>query len=465
MKTIFQSRRPFAILAAVFLLALVPRVVIVLVSPHMPYRHWDVTHDVVIARNLASGNGFANEPGHPTAFRYPLVPFVLSLFFRLFGERYIPFLLFQALLGSLTAVMISMMALKASGEKLALLAGFLTAVNPELVSFTRMMLTETIFAFLLAALGILFILILKHGKTGHCIAAGLITGVAALCRPVAVFWAVLMVPVLIRFWSRRGMVRKGIAAVLIIASISLAAVSLWIVRNQVTMGAPVFNTAGGVTFWLWGHNDAEPSDEWTEIPEEYEAANRASNLRVFFTTGEGDPADIVPVFNMQPRYQAFSFQQRVVDRLRGLDEIEADRELNSMALEYVFSHPIATLRYSLSSLFKTFAWTEMNGRVNIVLALAMPFLLLGSFRLAGRSGETAAVVLSCIVSMLLVHVVFYFDHRFRVPYQPFLMLLAASGILRAWEGNLSLREKLSFFGFMILPVVVNYFLVWGDTSG
>ncbi|OQC25270.1 MAG: hypothetical protein BWX71_01712 [Deltaproteobacteria bacterium ADurb.Bin072] len=105
-------------LAIVFLAALIPRVVITLTAPHPPCAHWDVAHDVVIARNLAQGHGFCNEPGHPTAFRYPLVPAILSVFFRVLGERYIPFLLFQSLLGAVVASVVAFMGTVAGGRKL-----------------------------------------------------------------------------------------------------------------------------------------------------------------------------------------------------------------------------------------------------------------------------------------------------------------------------------------------------------
>jgi hypothetical protein len=67
--------------------------------------------------------------------------------------------------------------------------------------------------------------------------------------------------------------------------------------------------------------------------------------------------------------------------------------------------------------------------------------------------------------MFAVHFVFYFDHRFRVPYQPFWTLLGAYGFLSALKGNLSRTEKALFYGWMIVPVVVNYFLIFGNQSG
>jgi hypothetical protein len=80
----------------IFLAGAAVRVTAVVTSTLHPSLHWDAAHDVVIARNLAEGNGFVNEPGQPTAYRYPLHPLVLSLVFRVIGERYVAVCLLQA---------------------------------------------------------------------------------------------------------------------------------------------------------------------------------------------------------------------------------------------------------------------------------------------------------------------------------------------------------------------------------
>ncbi len=81
--------------------------------------HWDAAHDVVIARNLAEGNGFVNEPGQPTAYRYPLHPFVLSLVFRVIGERYVAVCLLQALMGALVCSGTAWLGYRIGGGALA----------------------------------------------------------------------------------------------------------------------------------------------------------------------------------------------------------------------------------------------------------------------------------------------------------------------------------------------------------
>lgn len=449
----------------IFLIALAPRVMISLSSPQLPWQHWDVSHDVLIARNLVSGHGFANAPGQPTAYRYPLMPLVLSAFFRVLGERYIPVMLFQALLGSLTAAMIFLIGRKALGNTVGIIAGLFTALDPELISLTRIMLTETLFSFLLTLTALCFMAVYRRRNAAICLLAGLLIGLSALCRPVSALWAVLFSIPLVSSASSPRDLRGRLVCVLLMVLLSMAVVSPWIIRNQRVMGSPVFNTSGGLTFWIWGHNHAEPADETTVLPVEFTQVNLSADPRAFFNGEGGDPAEIAPLFSMQPGYQGFSYEQRVVDRVAGLDEVEADREFMRMALEHVREYPLDTLLHSFRSLFRTLAWTEMNGRMNILLAVVMPFILLGMHRVSRGSQDVWHVVLSVLLSMLLVHFIFYFDHRFRIPYQPFMMIPAAAGISTFWKGELSRREKVLFLSFFIMIVIVNYFEIRGPQTG
>ncbi len=457
-----MKKRIDKILILVFLAALIPRVLAAVYAPHQPWQHWDVAHDVVIARNLAAGHGFANEPGHPTAYRYPLLPLILSVFFRVFGERYIPFMLLQALLGALTAAMTAQTGKKVFGKPLALSAGLFTALNPELISFTRMMLTETLFAFFLALAGLLLTGFLEKRSFLFAALSGAVLGAASLCRPVALVWEAVFG----LFFIVRGenSFSSRVKLLLTMALFTILPLSPWLYRNAAVSGKPVLATSGGITFWLYGHNDAERADENTVRPLEFMKINEELNPRNYFTTGEGDPADMVPVFNMEPSYQAFSFEQRVVDRMEGLNEFEADRELNLMAMEYIRGNPLPSLKFAFENIMKTFAYTEMSGRMNIVLCMLMPFFFLGVHTLSVNR-SVSWTVFSCLISMLAVHFIFYFDHRFRVPYEPFLALLGTAGIYRFWQGNLSVREKISLIAGVFVPAAVNYFLVWGNPSG
>jgi len=451
------------ILFIVFLLALIPRVAITIIAPHPPSAHWDVAHDVLIARCLASGNGFANEPGHPTAYRYPLLPLILSLFFRLFGERYIPFLLFQSLLSALIAPMMAWLAYRVGGRNPCWLTGILVALNTELISISRMMLTETIYSFLISMVALALVVVFDRKKLLYFFLVGVLLGLASLCRPVAAGWGVIIS--LILLLRKKYKIRTRIYTVILFTAGFVIAFSPWVIRNSIVMGSPEISTSSGITFWLFGHNDAEYSDETTVVPEEFAKVNIEVDPKNYFTVEQGDPSRMLPIFNMEPRYQAYSFEQSVVDRVAELGEVEANRELNAMAIEYILANPLKTLGHSFTHLFFTLAYTEMNGKINIILTFVFPFVLLGGYRFWKESKTAGLVIISSLVSMLIVNFLFYFDHRFRLPYQPFLMILGAFGIVYMVTEGLSKKEKILFLVWMVFPIVANYFLLFGNQSG
>ena len=45
------------------------------------------------------------------------------------------------------------------------------------------------------------------------------------------------------------------------------------------------------------------------------------------------------------------------------------------------------------------------------------------------------------------------------------MLVAAAGLLAALKGRMTLKERLLLYGWWIVPVAVNYWMLWGTTSG
>lgn len=458
------SMKILKICIIVFAAGLLFRAVFVLESPIHPSLQWDAAHDAVIARNLAAGHGFSNEPGHPTAFRYPLYPGLVSIFFRLFGERFMVVYLWQAFMGALVCAGIAWLGYRASGGALAWCAGLLTAFNPELASFSRMMLTETLFSFLLIIIAVMAEYLLRERKRTVFLflILGALFGLATLCRPVALAWSILFCLVVL---LRKGMSFPRRILLLVTISVGcIAVITPWLVRNARVLGSPVLATSGGLTFWEYGHNDAVVSEGNTVVPSEFENANIAARPREILVYG-GDPAQMVPIYNLMPRYIAYIYEQEVVDRLVGRNEVEADAEFNRMALEYVAEHPLRVFLESVRDLFSTFTFTEMNGKINPVLMWTMPFLVLGAYILWKRSRSVSLITFTCLASMFAVHFLFYFDHRFRVSYQPFFMLVGAAGVLAALKGRLTVRERVLLFGWWVVPVAVNYWMLWGRPSG
>ena len=69
-----------------------------------------------LAQNLLRGWGLCFEPGHPSVLRAPLYAGFLAGMYALFGHRFLPVFLLQALAGGLYAPLLARIGGRASGS-------------------------------------------------------------------------------------------------------------------------------------------------------------------------------------------------------------------------------------------------------------------------------------------------------------------------------------------------------------
>ena len=107
----------------------------------------------VLATRLARGLGYtwAWPDGSVTyAAHYPVgYPGLVSLVYRIFGQRVEWVMILSVLLGALSALAVHQLAEPARQRKAALVAGLAVALHPGLVAYTPALMTEGVFASLL----------------------------------------------------------------------------------------------------------------------------------------------------------------------------------------------------------------------------------------------------------------------------------------------------------------------------
>lgn len=434
--------RDLAIILAIFVVALVPRAYSAFFMAQHPSLHWDAAHDTVLARNLAAGHGFVNEPGHPTAYRMPLYPFILSVSFRMFGERYRPVLAFQALLGALTAAISAALARKAGSSAAMIAAGAMCALNPEAIRMTGVMLTETLFSFLVVAS--LLLLTECRGWAGPrgtaCILmSGIVIGMSVLCRVNSIVWIAALVPFLLLEKSGGIPARRLLRILWLLAGVAIVLVP-WMIRNQSVIGTPGLSTAGGRLFWDFRHNDAVRGDAGTRLPEAFVAANEAAALRDLAERG-GDPAQMVPIFNLEPGYHAFFYDQETVDGFEGLGEAEADALFYRLGIDYSLRHPLRTALESIADAVRVFSPAERGGGINPVLMFALPLILLGLSRMRRSCPFQWTALLTALFSIVAVSGLVLYEARYRFPYEPLMFVASAAGMDSLVSGTGGGRRK------------------------
>jgi hypothetical protein len=326
-----------------------------------------------LAQGLRAGSGYVDTAGRPTAFRPPLYP----LFLALTGPDVRVAVIVQSILGAANCVLTVALAARGLGGPAPWLAGLLLAVDPVQATASSRLLSEVLYQ----TLFLLSLLALDAGRSSRrAVVSGLLAGLSLLVRTAAL--PILLV--LLAAWVRRDAPR-GKSALLFLGGAALA-VSPWLLRNAVVLGAPTLSTQGGITLY---------------------SSYRPPEGRIFGVLVADDE----------------------VRSAQAKGEVDADRQLTRAALGLAVAHPWRTLR--LAVLKMAFLWIPIDweirqppGSVSPVYLFALPLAI---WSLVKRPRELPPVPLLLLAVTLFAAVV-YGSPRLRLPYDPLVYALAAGPV-------------------------------------
>ena len=385
-----------------------------------PTLHADAFWYHMSAINLAEGRGYVHHfTGQPTAAWPPGYPFILSVLYRTFGVDPGWGFALNAVAGTITCWLAGLVAARAAGRRAQILATGLMAILPSHVLFSSLLLTETIFTTMLAALVLAGIVLVDSARERSALwwtVWGAFVGLAGLVRAEAVL--LLAVPVLVpRAGAWRW--RTALVAVAFAATGLVLAQKPWIVRNAELFGRFIpASTSFGRTF-LIGHNPVADGgmNLWSPDP-------------------EADRRDLT-----------IGGPER---------ELAVDDRLRDAGLRYMLDNPAAEMRLVFQRLWRMYradrVWnewylapstaparvgtpgtmdpqvTEWIGRVSNafywgLMLLAVPALFRWKERSALRAVVTVILVWSAFYGVVL-----YGSERFHFPLMPLVCVLAAASI-------------------------------------
>jgi 4-amino-4-deoxy-L-arabinose transferase-like glycosyltransferase len=411
--------RDLALLAGV---TFVLRVAWVLVYGRVATGPNDTLFYRIAASNLADGRGYTELFGAPTAGWPPGFPFLMSLGYRLVGNQHKLVFVFNVALATATVVLLYLVALRMFDRRGARLAGWTFAILPGPIFFTGLYLSETLFIFLLV--GFLALAMYLPDRRWTPLVLGVAIGLVALTRgegllmltiPLAMWWGLAR-----RDWLRRGALLVGAMALTIVP---------WTIRNAIRMDAfiPVSSNAS-VTLWS-GHNPTANGGP-TYAPPELLAAERdedAPNPEVAHARLLRREAVKWAIRNP---HKELGLIPRKLLALNG----GTDRTLNVW-----FNAPDGERQLGTSSLI---VFTRLGDGLGYFLLLATlaSLLLIGPRRLWRSSAAMRAVLAYLAACLVAYGFVYYGQHRYRVPMEPFMVLVATPLILAIWAQRAALRK-------------------------
>jgi len=391
-----------------------------------------------IAGNLVSHGAFSlsdGEPFAPTAERTPAYPLFLAAV-RLAGGGPALAALIQNLLAAGVCLGASALAWRMTGDRLsAAAAGLITALDVPSISMANLILTETLFTLLLVVSLERFAggLEDRRPRAGLSLAAAGL-GLAALCRPIAVFLPLLLATLLFR---RQERYKSAFRRAALFLGLYLLFLSPWLLRNAVHFGSPFLSTIGHYNLLYWRAAGVYSLEKGVSLEEA-----RADLEEI---AGKDLPA--------------------------GLGPRERRKREAALGLAVIAEHPLTYgrlhLRSTLNLLFKPLrlnldrqlgllkddssleVWGERESRgllrrlssgtsaPTMVLVVVQAFMLLflwpaalfGLWRARPwRDGITLAVLLAALLYFVLLSAGPEAYARFRVPILPLLAALAGIGL-------------------------------------
>ena len=217
---------------AVFGLALVVRLCFLAVTP--PPQAADSRDYDGLAQRLLGGQGYVTVHGDPTSRRPPGYALFLAGIYALLGPGTTGVGVVQAVLDATTCLLVYLLGRRIFGERVGVAAGGLCALSLGLVAAARMVLAESLLAFLVVVSAWLLHTGLARPSALALAGAGVALGLGTLTKG-----SVVLLPVLVGWvvWRSSGGARRVAVRNWAIVLVGFGLTLLpWVVRNYVVHG-------------------------------------------------------------------------------------------------------------------------------------------------------------------------------------------------------------------------------------
>lgn len=412
----FLRERRGLVLALLFGAAV--RVCILYNTRDLEPRIVDEQHYQVIARNIAGGNGFAWGPGEPTSIRPPLYPGLLAAVWTVSPNNLQAIRVMQMLLTLATALLIYYLGLRVYDSTVAAWAAAATWLYPSLIFANFLILTETLFTFLLIGFVVLAVRLIQDPRWSTALACGATLGLAALTR--SILWPLpLVLCPLLMVLLRGPLARRLLLPALVFAGYAVV-VAPWAARNtRLQHVLTVVDTMGGINLRM-GNYEYTPDDRmW----------------------------DAVSLVGDQ------SWVHGLAADLPGPSVTEGEKEkwAQRKAIAYMRANPGVTLRRAAikfadfwglerefvagvqSGFYAPPAWFQVIATAAIMLSYValVTTAAAGIWIAAPRDWRVHAIVLLPVLLIVAGHTIVFGHSRYHLPLMPLLALYASAAAVAA----------------------------------
>jgi 4-amino-4-deoxy-L-arabinose transferase-like glycosyltransferase len=382
------------------------------------------------AVNLAHGGGLRDLQGAPSMRRTPGYSALLAILFALgAASPSAPHavVVLQIILSALTVSLAAGVAFRLEGASAALAAGLLLALEPSGIAASGLIMTETLYTFVLLCAFALWSRWWLLPSWPPLIALACTIGVVPLIRPAGMYLPFLFA-ILILGWRPPGV--RGVRAAVVFLLLALAPLGIWRGRNYRALGSTEVSSIGPWVKAMFARSVAQKAGE---------APDPAAPWSQDFASERGIPAARAMAmqneyFRRVVRSHPFLVARQFLLNATLMVGVPNDR-LAVLALE----HPPELAGGSVTS---RLAWLVATGPLSLLLVLGMmvslgglactPLLL---WRSRGwdphRKSLALAVVAVALYQWGISSLIQYQADRYRIPMMPLLAVSLAVVILSA----------------------------------
>jgi 4-amino-4-deoxy-L-arabinose transferase-like glycosyltransferase len=360
-----------------------------------------------MADGLARGDGY-QVFGEPTMRWPPAFPFLLSLVYRVTGADVTWAFALNVVLSAAAVPLTYAIGARVLDRRAGLVAAGIVALLPGQWLLAATVLTEPLAA--LQLLGALYLVVRFPPRVPAAVALGALIGFAALTRGEGILLG--LVP-LVGWWGQVDL-RRLVAHLALAGAVALAVVTPWAMRNAQVAGEFVgLSTNSAETLWA-GHNATADGGPTYAPPELLERAAHAP----FGPERELANAEVL---REDARRWATQNPHKVLALvpLKLIQLVSGDGKLVSIWIEA--EEPVLGTLGPSVTVVADMAWYVFFAVVLVALVRA------------GRTSWQTPWMRSALalpaVSLVLYGVVLYGNFRYRLPYQPLLVLVAAPMVL------------------------------------
>jgi tetratricopeptide (TPR) repeat protein len=376
------------------------------------------------AKEIAGGDWIGKE----VFFRAPLYPYFRGILYIIFGESFYVASLIQILIGSLSCVLIYLLAKKLFNRAIGIIASVIACFYAPFIHFDAELELPVLEIFL----DLLIVLLLVEAgtklKKRWWVLSGIVLGLSAITRPnVLVFVPFVLLWIFLRLWKKNKnkiMVSSLFFLLGTILIISPVTIRNWVVGKDFVL----ISSQGGINFFI-GNNMESDGKSAAAAP------------------------GIFPYDGYKDNIWLTSIKLAEQNLGRKLKPSEISNFWFKQGFHFIRTHLLKYLEllgkkfyffwnsYEIESnkdLYFFSRWSSLLGLLLWDWVLRFPFGLIGPLALWGmilnvKFWKKYFLIYSFILSYMFTVVLFFVTSRFRLPIIPFLIMFASFSIYRLAE--------------------------------